>query len=98
MIIVIIIFLHRKKKDNFDYCGTHDKNRPHGIVTDIVKDIVNKEKRSLEMKRDTEISGITNQRKRKKYKKIIEIFSTVYYIPDLLSVTIRSGKNITKNI
>lgn len=23
----------RKKKTEFEFCGTHDKNRPHGIVT-----------------------------------------------------------------
>ncbi len=23
----------RKKKEDNDYCGTHDKNRPHGVVT-----------------------------------------------------------------
>jgi len=23
----------RRKKNNFEYCGTHDKNRPHGVVT-----------------------------------------------------------------
>ena len=23
----------RKKKDDNDYCGTHDKNRPHGVIS-----------------------------------------------------------------
>ena len=25
----------RKKKDNISYCGTHEKNRPHGTIDDI---------------------------------------------------------------
>lgn len=45
----------RKKKEGFDYCGTHDKNRPHGIVNDIVYDISNKEKREVWIQ---EINGI----------------------------------------
>ena len=24
----------RKKKDENDYCGTHDKNRPHGVISE----------------------------------------------------------------
>ena len=30
----------RKKKPDSNYCGTHDKNRPHGIITDTNLDIV----------------------------------------------------------
>lgn len=32
----------RKKKPDFDFCGTHDKNKPHGIITndnEVHKDI-----------------------------------------------------------
>lgn len=28
----------RKKKDDSSYCGTHDKNRPHGIIDSIDND------------------------------------------------------------
>ena len=45
----------RKKKEGFDYCGTHDANRPHGIVTDIVDKFPNKEKREVWIQ---EINGI----------------------------------------
>ena len=45
----------RKKKEGFDYCGTHDKNRPHGIVNDIIADVSNKEKREIWIQ---EINGI----------------------------------------
>ena len=27
--------VHEKKKDDSNFCGTHDKNRPHGVVSDI---------------------------------------------------------------
>ena len=26
-----------RKKDDNDYCGTHDKNRPHGVISDQIK-------------------------------------------------------------
>lgn len=45
----------RKKKEGYDYCGTHDKNRPHGVVNDIVVDNSNKEKREVWIQ---EINGI----------------------------------------
>tara|TARA_B100000902_G_scaffold399214_1_gene469043 strand:+ start:8101 stop:8604 length:504 start_codon:yes stop_codon:yes gene_type:complete len=45
----------RKKKEGFDYCGTHDKNRPHGIVSDVVDDLPNNEKREVWIQ---EINGI----------------------------------------
>tara|TARA_B100001175_G_C19413034_1_gene592151 strand:+ start:385 stop:888 length:504 start_codon:yes stop_codon:yes gene_type:complete len=45
----------RKKKEGFDYCGTHDKNRPHGIVSDVVDDLPNTEKREVWIQ---EINGI----------------------------------------
>lgn len=25
----------RKKKDDSNFCGTHDKNRPHGVISDV---------------------------------------------------------------
>ena len=32
-----------KKKNDSNFCGTHDKNRPHGIISDICNDnIMNK--------------------------------------------------------
>lgn len=37
----------RKKKDENDYCGTHDKNRPHGIVN--IDDINIKETKKVEV-------------------------------------------------
>lgn len=63
----------RKKKDNFDYCGTHDKNRPHGIVTDIVKDIVNKEKREIWIQ---EINGIVYY---------IDNYNNIYKTEDIMA-------------
>lgn len=45
----------RKKKEGFDYCGTHDKNRPHGIINDIVYDGPSTEKREVWIQ---EINGI----------------------------------------
>ena len=37
----------RKKKPEFDYCGTHDKNRPHGIVSN--DNIVHKDTKKVEV-------------------------------------------------
>tara|TARA_A100001015_G_scaffold242948_1_gene277735 strand:- start:163 stop:669 length:507 start_codon:yes stop_codon:yes gene_type:complete len=45
----------RKKKEGFDYCGTHDKNRPHGVISDISENISNKVKREVWIQ---EINGI----------------------------------------
>lgn len=45
----------RKKKDNFDYCGTHDKNRPHGIISDLLIDENKKQKKDVWIQ---EINGI----------------------------------------
>ena len=63
----------RKKKENFDYCGTHDKNRPHGIVTDIIKDIINKEKREIWIQ---EINGIIYY---------IDNYNNIYKTEDIMS-------------
>ena len=30
----------RKKKADSNFCGTHDKNRPHGIISDVIQDVV----------------------------------------------------------
>lgn len=37
----------RKKKEGFDFCGTHDKNRPHGIISDNNEDYIKKTKREV---------------------------------------------------
>ena len=29
----------RKKREGYDYCGTHDKNRPHGIIENIENNV-----------------------------------------------------------
>lgn len=49
----------RKKKDNIEYCGTHEKNKPHGIV-DLNNIDNNKEKvkEKIEIFLE-EINGIT---------------------------------------
>lgn len=43
----------RKRKEGNDFCGTHDKNRPHGIVSCEVCDDIKKLEVTL-----TDISGI----------------------------------------
>ena len=27
--------MYSQKKDDSNFCGTHDKNRPHGVINDI---------------------------------------------------------------
>ena len=34
----------RKKKDDISYCGTHEKNRPHGTIDDIINSVNLKKK------------------------------------------------------
>jgi hypothetical protein len=63
----------RKKKEGFEYCGTHDKNRPHGIMSDIVKDIINKKKREIWIQ---EINGIIYY---------IDNYNNIYKTEDILS-------------
>jgi hypothetical protein len=63
----------RKKKEGFEYCGTHDKNRPHGIMSDIVKDTINKQKREIWIQ---EINGIIYY---------IDNYNNIYKTEDILS-------------
>ena len=65
----------RKKKDGYDYCGTHDKNRPHGIVTDIIDNSIKKEKREIWIQ---EINGIIYY---------IDNNNNIYKTEDILSNT-----------
>tara|TARA_B100000424_G_C22907492_1_gene482721 strand:+ start:317 stop:817 length:501 start_codon:yes stop_codon:yes gene_type:complete len=46
----------RKKQDNNDYCGTHDKNRPYGIIDDNIKNTNSLVKKQIWLE---EINGIS---------------------------------------
>ena len=63
----------RKKKEGYNYCGTHDKNRPHGIVTDIIDNSTKKEKREIWIQ---EINGIIYY---------IDDINNIYKTTDILS-------------
>ena len=62
----------RKKKDNMCYCGTHDKNRPHGVI-----DITNNENKLKKIEvRLQEINGILYY---------IDNFNNIYKTEDIVS-------------
>ena len=63
----------RKKKEGFDYCGTHDKNRPHGVITCDITDVCKKIKREIWIQ---EINGIMYY---------IDEYNNIYKTEDILS-------------
>ena len=66
----------RKKKDESEFCGTHDKNRPHGVID---KDTTNEVKlKKLEVWLQ-EINGIHYY---------IDDYNNVYKTEDIISNTI----------
>ena len=70
----------RKKKDNCEYCGTHDKNRPHGEVTN---SNVNEEEKYKKLEvHIQEINGILYY---------IDKFNNVYKSSDIINNKINPG-------
>ena len=66
----------RKKKDESEFCGTHDKNRPHGVID---KDTTNEVKLKKVEVWLQEINGI---------HQYIDDYNNVYKTEDIISNTI----------
>ncbi len=67
----------RKRKEGNDFCGTHDKNRPHGIISCEVCDNIKKLEVTL-----TDINGILYY---------IDNIENVYVTEDVLNNTVNPG-------
>tara|TARA_A100001015_G_C15044284_1_gene742345 strand:+ start:7613 stop:8113 length:501 start_codon:yes stop_codon:yes gene_type:complete len=63
----------RKKKDDGDFCGTHDKNRPHGIINAIQSNEIKLKKMEVWIE---EINGILYY---------IDKFNNIYKTEDIIS-------------
>ena len=64
----------RRRKDNCEFCGTHEKGRPHGLITNI--DINNFDNNKIVEVRAQEIMGIVYY---------IDNYMNVYKTEDVLS-------------
>tara|TARA_B110001450_G_C17667380_1_gene500237 strand:+ start:7305 stop:7814 length:510 start_codon:yes stop_codon:yes gene_type:complete len=63
----------RKRKDETSYCGTHDKNRPHGIISTEQSDVPELKKMEVWLQ---EINGILYY---------IDKYMNIYSTPDIVS-------------